>query len=144
MSKRRETWWVTPEFARLNRPLIARRKKSRAQSEYLSQFGPAFSAGRNKQLAVFECLACGAFCVADIVTVSGGRKLSCGCKSLRREQIPYLPEFAATAKCECGSFDTTTLATQPEKGTRYHRCNAPNCGKRFHTRMAEVSQIGGK
>lgn len=233
MSKNPETWWVSPEYAKQNRPLISKRTKAQAKSAFLDQYGPPFSIGRSHPQVVCYCRACRSYCVADESAVRSGRTISCGCKKtihglsgddkqdqtyrqwrvMRRrhrdgikvqsewfddikamiadlghapkgnvlreiisgggylrgnvrwvtpdnakrihtkrkakrvrlskaqslEAIRRLPLYGATAACtRCGSYDTSTISTQPGNGTRYHECHETKCGAKFHTRMIEL------
>ena len=80
VNKRGESHWLPPETARAYPWLIAKRDRSRAQSAYLLQRGPAFRVGRSHPYCVCECLACGTWCVVDEAAVRSGRTISCGCK----------------------------------------------------------------
>lgn len=233
MNKNPETWWVSPEFARQNPPLVCKRTKAQARSAFLDQYGPAFSVGRSHPQCVCFCRACESYCVADESAVRSGRTISCGCKQtihglsgdgqknqtyrqwrvMRRRHrdgikvqpewfedvktlikdlgeapdgnvlreivagggyvrnnvrwvtpddakhihtrrkakrvriskaqskaaIKGLPLYGATAACtRCGSYSTSTIATQPANGTRYHECHEKKCGVKFYTRMIEL------
>lgn len=79
-NRRAESHWLPAETARAFPWLVAKRDRSRAQSAYLLQRGPAFRVGRSHPYCVCECLACGTWCAVDEVTVRSGRTISCGCK----------------------------------------------------------------
>jgi hypothetical protein len=80
VNKRAESHWLPTETARAYPWLVAKRDRSRAQSAYLLQRGPAFRVGRTHPYCVCECLACGTWCAVDEAAVRAGRTISCGCK----------------------------------------------------------------